>query len=171
MTLTSAERVRLKIADPPTLGAGAGVGDGTAVTFALPHRNLTSATAYLSTTNGWSATGATFDPTGAVTFAARISANSAFRVTYVYSVFSDAEVDEFLTTGGSVIGAAVEACEALMFDGVKRASWSAPDGSSYNDTGAQAHLRELHAILTAQQGDEAIAGGSTASWSLDQGSY
>lgn len=171
MPLTTAERVRLKIQDAPTLGAGAGVGDGTAVTFALPNRNLTSGTAYLATTQGWSATGATFDPTGTVTFAARISANSAFRVTYVYSTFSDAEIDEFLTTGGSVIGAAVEACEALMFDGVKRTSWSAPDGSSYNDTSAQAHLRELHAILTTQQGDEAAAGGSAGSWSLDQGNY
>jgi hypothetical protein len=171
MPLTSAERVRLKIQDPPMLGAGAGVGDGTAVTFALPNRNLTSGTAYLPAAGGWSATGATFDPTGTVTFAARISANSAFRVTYVYSTFSDAEVDEFLTTGGSIIGAAIEACEALMFDGVKRASWSAPDGSSFNDTSAQAHLRELHGILLAQQSDEAVAAGQTASWSLDQGDY
>lgn len=171
MPLTSAERVRLKIQDPPLLGAGAGVGDGTAVVFALPHRNLTSGTAYVSTTIGWSATGAAFDPTGTVTFASRISAGSAFRCTYVYSTFSDAEVDEFLTTGGSIVGAAIEACEALMFDGVKRASWSAPDGSSFNDTAAQGHLRELHAILTAQQADEAIAGGSSASWSLTQGDY
>lgn len=171
MPLTSAERVRLKIADPPTLGAGAGVGDGTAVTFALPHRNLTSGTAYLATTNGWSATGATFDPTGAVTFAARISAGSAFRVTYVYSVFSDAEVDEFLTTGGSIIGASIEAAQSLAFDGVKRASWSAPDGSSYNDTAAQQHIMALLRELHDEQADEAIAGGSSASWSLDQGSY
>ena len=171
MTLTDAQRVRLKIADAPIIGGGAGVGDGTAVTFALPNRNLTSGTAYVAVGGAWSATGATFDPTGTVTFANAISANSAFRATYVYSTFSEDEITDFLAVGGSVVGAAIEACESLMFDGVKRASWGAPDGSRYDDTAAQAHLRELHGILTHQQADEAIAGGSTASWSLTQGDY
>jgi hypothetical protein len=171
MTLTPAQRVRLKISDPPTLGGGAGVGDGTAVTFALPNRNLSSGSAFIAVGGAWSGTGATFDPTGLVTFATAISANSAFRCTYVYSTFSEDEIDDFLAVGGSVIGASLEVCESLMFDAAKRASWSAPDGSSYDDTSAQAHLRELHGILLAQQSDEAAAGGSVGSWSLTQGDY
>lgn len=171
MALTSAQSVRLKIADAPALGAVTGVGDGSATTFALAHRNLTSGSAYVIAAGAWSATGATFDPTGAVTFANVISANSAFRVSYVYSTFSDAEIDHFLTAGGSVIGAALEAAHALAFDGLKRSSWSAPDSSSYDDTAAQRHVIELIGVLEREQGDEAIAGGSTASWSLTQGDY
>jgi hypothetical protein len=171
MTLTSSQRVRLKVADAPVRGEQAGVGDGSAVTFALSQRNLTSGSAFVAVGGAWSGTGATFDPTGLVTFATAISANSAFRCTYVYSTFSDDEITDFLDVGGSVIGAAIEVCETLMFDGAKRASWSAPDGSSYDDTSAQAHLRDLHRILLAQQSDEAAAGGSVGSWSLTQGDY
>ena len=171
MTLTTAQRVRLKISDAPVRGEQAGVGDGSAVTFALSQRNLTSGSAYVAVGGAWSATGATFDPTGAVTFGTAISANSAWRATYVYSTFSEDEITDFLTVGGSVIGAAIEAAQSLAFDGLRRASWAAPDGSSFSDVAAQRHVLDLIAMLEAEQGDEAIAGGSTASWSLTQGDY
>jgi hypothetical protein len=171
MTLTPAQRVRLKISDPPTLGGGAGVGDGSALSFALSQRNLTSGSAYVAVGGAWSATGATFDPTGVVTFATAISANSAWRTTYVYSTFSDDEITDFLAVGGSVVGAAIEAAQSLAFDGLRRASWSAPDGSSYSDVAAQRHVLDLIAMLQVEQGDEATVAGSTASWSLTQGDY
>ena len=175
MTLTSAQSVRLKIQDTPYLGAENLLGDGTAVTFALARRNLSSGSAYVVTTGGYSATGATFDASGAVTFSGRISANSAFRVTYVYSTFSDDEIDHFLTVGKSVVGAALEAAHALAFDGLRRASWGAPDGARFDDTAAQRHVMDLIKMLEDEEredeADEAIAGGSAASWSLEQGNY
>lgn len=171
MPLDSAQRVRLKISDPPVRGEQAGVGDGSALTFALSQRNLTSGSAYVAVGGAWSATGATFDPTGAVTFAQAISANSAWRTTYVYSTFSDTEIDDFLTVGGSVIGAAIEAAQSLAFDGLRRASWSAPDGSSFSDVQAQRHVLDLIAMLQAEQSDEAVEAGQSGSWSLTQGDY
>lgn len=170
MTLTSAERVRLKIQDQPLRGVGQGVGDGTANSFALLHRNLTSGSAYVMLANGWSATGATFDPTGTVIFADAISANSAFRVTYVYSFFSDAEIDDFLLEN-SVNDAAMEAVEALMFDSLKRASWSSPDGSAYDDTAAMRQLMDIYDRLQLNENEEGTIAGGAASWSLTQGDY
>ena len=171
MTLSENQRVRLKVSDPPTLADSVYLGDGTAVSFTLPHRNLTSGTAYVPVAAGWSATGATFDPTGTVTFSARISAGSAFRTTYVYSTFSEEEITDFLALGGNVIGAALEAAHALAFDGLRRARWSAPDGSSWDDQAAQKHVMDLIAMLETEQGDEAAAAGSAESWSLTQGDY
>jgi len=105
----------------PTLADATYNGDGTATTFAMPQRNLTSASAFIAVGNtAWSATGATFNTSGQVAFSGVISANSAFRVTYVYSTFNDDEVDHMLSAGGSVMGGAIEACHALMFDSLRR---------------------------------------------------
>lgn len=171
MTLTDAQRVRLKIQDIPAIADLTHAGDGTANTFGLPHRNLVSATAYVPGAGGWTATGATFDPTGYVQFSAAISANSAFRTRYVYSVFSDAEIDQWLTDGGSVVGAAKEAVQALMFDGTRRARWSSPDGTSWDDTAAIGLLKALYEKLDKEEQDAAIGTGSLGSWSLDQELY
>lgn len=172
MTMTSAQRVRLKISDPPKIGAGAGNGDGTAVSFTLSNNNVVSGTAYvIGAGGGWSATGATFDPTGVVTFATRISAGSAFRVSYVYSTFSEDEIAQFLSDGGSVVGAAKEAIVTLMFDGLRRAVWVGVDGSSFDDTKAQTHLRAIYQTLSDELADEATGSGYAASWSLEQGNY
>ncbi len=172
MTLTDAQAVRLKIQDIPAVADSTFVGDGTAVQFALPQRNLSSASAFVPIGGtAWSATGATFNASGFVEFSGVISASSAWRARYTYSVFSDAEVQHFLDTGGSVNGAALEAVQTLMFDGLKRASWSAPDGTSYNDTAAIGLLRSLYDTLKAEQHEAAISGGANESWSLLQEEY
>lgn len=172
MTLTDNQQVRLKIQDFPALADVTLHGDGTANRFLLPQRNLTSASAYVPAGNtAWSATGATFDASGAVAFSSIISANSAFRLTYTHSTFSDDEVDHFLSEGGSVVGAAKEACVALMFDGQKRASWAAADGTKYDDTKALDSLRGLYATLKDEESDAAGAAASMESWSMNQGDY
>lgn len=170
MALSSAEQVRLKVQDAPLRYEAQGVGDGTATNSALLHRNVTSGTAYVIGPLGWSATGATFNATGLVTFAAPLSAGSAFRVVYVYSFFSDDEIDQFLEAG-SINGAALEAVESLMFDSLKRASWSSPDGSSYNDTAAMRQLMDIYDRLQANESEDGTMAGGTTSWSLAQADY
>lgn len=172
MTLTDAQAIRLKIQDIPAIADTTLAGDGTAVTFALPHRNLSSASAFVPLGGtAWSATGATFNASGFVEFSGVISANSAWRARYVHSVFSDAEIQHFLDTGGSVNGGALEAVQTLMFDGLRRARWSAPDGTSHDDTAAIALLRSLYDTLKAEQYEAAIGGGANESWSLLQEEY
>lgn len=172
MTLTTAQRVRLKIADAPHYVDETRYGDGTANVFTLPYNNITAASAYVPL-NGtaWSGTGCTFNPSGILSFSATISANSAFRYTLQWSVFSDAEIDDFLAVGGTVIGAAIEALGSMMFDATRAAAWEAADGSSYDNRSAQQHLRELYDKLLEAQQQEATTAGGQSSWSVNQGDY
>jgi hypothetical protein len=172
MPLSTAQQVRLRVQDQPTRADVSFMGDGTAVSFGLPQRNISSGTAFVPVAAGWSATGATFDASGFVTFSDRISANSAFRTVYIHSVFSDDDVDQMLADGGTVLGASIEAVQTLMFDGVKRSQWEAPDGTSYDDTKAMDHLREMFKLLTDERADtEGAAAGGWSSWSENQGGW
>ena len=172
MALTTAQQVRLKIQDPPTLADNTYYGDGQSLSFTLPHRNIVSGSAYVFNASGqWSATGATFNTSGSVSFSDIMSAGSGFRTTYVFSNFSDAEVEHFITAGGNVNGAAVQAIEALMFDSLRRARWMAPDGAQYDDTQAQAMLSRMYTQFKEEGAEEAIYGGGFQSWSLNQQDY
>jgi hypothetical protein len=171
VTLTTAQQVRLLISDVPTLADSVYYGDGLRAVFPLPNRNLTTGSAYVPVAAGWSATGATFNPSGSVTFTGTISAASAFRTTYVYSTFSDDEIDTWLTAGGSVNGAAIQAVQTLMFDSLKRASWAAPDGTRYDDKLAQNELKNLYDTLKCEEAEQAVAQGGIAPWGLNQGDY
>lgn len=169
MALTTAQRVRLKIQDQPLLKRVTLVGDGTASAFDLVHRNVTDGSAYVPAAGGWSATGATFVNSGVVGFAGAISAQSAVQVTYVHSTFSNDEIDQFLADGGSIVGAAIEAVQALMFDGLRRQKWAAPDGTEVDDTAAMRLLNDLYKTLKSEEDDEAIvSGGGMTSWSETQ---
>ena len=169
MALTTAQQVRLRIQDIPTLADTLLYGDGTASSFLLPHRNLTTASAYVPWgVTAWSATGATFNPSGMVSFASVIHRQSSFRVTYTHSTFSDAEIDHFTAVGGDVNGAALEAVQALMFDGLKRASWSSPDGTTYSDTAAIGLLKTIYDTLKHEQALAAAGAGGIAEWAMTQ---
>lgn len=174
-TLTTAQQVRLRIQDIPAIADTTLYGDGTADTFSLVQRNQTSATAFVPIGVGgtaWSATGCAFDPAfGSVQFSGVISAQSAFRTRYVFSVFSDDEISGMVVAGGDVVGASIEAVQTLMFDSLKRAVWRAPDGSMYDDTAAQQALKTLFDVLKDQQGDQAAAEGGISEWGLNQGNY
>lgn len=171
MTLTDAQRLRLRIQDQPMLEDRTYYGDGQASVFTLAYTNVSSASAYVSGSAGWTGTGATFNPTGNVAFSGVISANSAFRVTYTYSTFADAEIDQFLADGGGLAGASREACVALMFDATKRARWMAPDGSQFDDTIAMGHLRDMYKELTEEIQQAATLNGVISSWGLSQGDW
>ncbi len=178
MPLNTAQQVRLRVQDQHLRHEMTFPGDGSASAFALPHRNLQSGTAFVFVTaaggtplTGWSATGATFDVSGFVTFASVPSAASALRMTYVHSTFSDDEIGHFTAVGGSVNGAAFEAVEALMFDSLKRAAWAAGDGTTFDDTKAMDQLRFMHSAFKAELQQAEIGMGDVASWAVNQENY
>ncbi len=171
MPLDTGQQVRLRIQDIPTVADLTYTFDGSAKDYALPHRNITSATAYVGTTGGWSATGATFNVTGFVQFATLGSANSAWRARYVYSTFSDDEIGHFTAVGGSIAGAALEAVHTLLFDSLKRAEWAAPDGSTWDDTKAQDTLLKMRDALREEIAESEIGGGGFVSWAQGQGDW
>lgn len=166
MPLTDLERVRQRIQDEPRRVDAVYHGDGTANQFALPHTHLTSGSAFVPAVNGWSATGATFDPSGVVAFSNTISANSAFRVVYVHSVFSDATIDDYITNYGSVNAAALQCAYDLLFDAAKRARWAAA-GASFDDTEAHYALRDVVSALKAELYADSLHAAALTAWSDD----
>lgn len=171
MALGETARLRSFIQDPRRIADVVTYGDGTAALFTLAHANVQEGTAFVPGPGGWSATGATFNTTGFVELATAISANSAVRLRYEHSVFSNDEIGEWFTHGGSFNNAARLAILTLQFDGLRRAKWTAPDGTSFDDTAALARLRELYDLLGQEDENAAIAGGAVGSWSLDQEQY
>lgn len=175
MTLDITAQVRLRIQDRARYASEEFLGDGYNATFKLtqgsPYSVVVAPSAQIRLASAWSATGASFDTgIGLMSFSGTISANSACRAVYMWSVFSDDEVTNFIQAGGgSVAGAALEAVNALMFDGLRRARWSAPDGSSYDDTAAISLLKELEKRLW-EEVRESPEGG-IASWSEQQQYY
>jgi hypothetical protein len=146
MALTTAQQVRLRIADPWRYAQEVRAGDGTASAFKLaqgaPHSTISAASALVATTAGWSASGATFETAlGLATFSGVISAQSAWMAAYQWAVFSDEEVGNFITAGGltvparrfSLPGADVRRREAgewaagrLEFETIRRACTNDP---------------------------------------------
>lgn len=171
MTLTTAQQVRLKIADIPRLADATYYGDGLASAFLLPNYNISSGSAFVSGNGTWVSTGATFNESGMVSFSAAISANSAFRTTYVYSVFSETEISAFIEAGGNVNGAALQVVETLLFDAAKRARWMAADGSSFDDVQAAEFLWKARSAIVDEQMQEGAAAISFQSWTLNQADY
>lgn len=174
MTLTDIQKLRIKISDQPEWHDVTRNGDGTALRFGLsPYRNVTAATAFLPSANtaGWSATTASFNASGYVDMPSIVSANSAFRLYFEESTFSDDECSAFIVDGGGVLGGAIHAVQHLMFDASKRASWGAADGSSYDDRLSMADLRNLYKTLTDELARDGVYGGGTQSWAESQGDY
>lgn len=172
MTLTTAQYVRLRCQDQPRLEIGHYYFDGKATAYSLPHRNLTTASAFVLDAGGqWSATGSTFNTSGQVAFTTALANNSGFRVQYTYSVFSDDEITEFIDRGGSVHGAALEAVRTLMFDGLKRSQWMASDGTQFSDVAAMKLLNDIHDRLEDLVVQEAIGDGGIVGWGETQGDY
>ncbi len=168
MTLTTAQQVRLKIADLPRLADSTYYGDGLASAFLLPHSNLSSGSAYVPGVNTWTPTGATFNESGMVSFSAAISANSAFRTTYVHSVFSETEISAFIEAGGNVNGAAIQALHTLMFDAAKRARWMGSDGSQFDDVAAGEYLWKAYSAIKEEQLQDGAAAVNLQSWTINQ---
>lgn len=169
MTLTTAQQTRLRIQDQPLLYNATLYGDGIADTFYFTQRNITGATAYVPLGGtAWSATGAAWNASGFVQFSGVIHANSAFRVTFQHSTFSDEEIDHFINAGGTVLGAAVEAVQTLMFDSLKRASWKSPDGAAYDDTAAMGQLNGLYDRLKNEETEQADYSAGFQSWAAGQ---
>jgi hypothetical protein len=172
MALTTAQQVRLRIQDIPAIADLSFTFDGSASAFNLDHSNLTSATAFVQGTNQqWSATGATFNASGFVTFSAVGSGGSGYRTRYVHSVFSDDDIGHFTAVGGSVAGAAREAARALLFDSLKRAKWAAPDGTEYDDTKAIDALKNLLEQLEEEIQQDEVGEGGFVSWPLGQANW
>lgn len=175
MALTTAQQVRLRIQAPWQRGEEILYGDGIASGFKLaqgqPHSTIVSATASVNNA-GWSATGCTIDTTyGYATFSGVVSANTAVRFDYLWSVFSDDEIGYFTAVGGTIPGAALEAVRTLMFDGLKRANWQAPDGTKYDDSRVIDLLKAMEERLQAEVERADGPAGGWESWSVNQGNY
>ena len=173
MALTTAQQVRLRISDRWRWAEEYRGGDGTALKFKLgqgaPFSNLSALSAFVPVAAGWSATGGTFDTgLGLVEFSGLVSANSAWRAEYQWSVFSDEEIGQFTAAGATIAGAALEAVRTLMFDSLRRAKWAAPDGTEYDDTAAMAQLRAMHALLLDESTRDDGAQGGIESWAEQQ---
>ena len=175
MPLTGNQALRLRINDRFRYDAEVRAGDGLTTTFKLgqgaPFSTMSAASAYVSAAVGWSATGATFDTAlGTVAFSAAISANTGFRVDYQWAVFSDDELAQFTADGGgSVMGGALYATRALMFDSLRRARWASPDGSQFDDTKAQDQLMQMYSAIwyEIREGPD----GGIESWSQQQQNF
>jgi hypothetical protein len=171
MSLTTAQQIRLKVADIPRLADNVFYGDGLASSFLLPHYNIISGSAFVPNGAAWAPTAATFNASGMVSFANTVSANSAFRITCVHSVFSETEIDNYLEVGGNVNGAAIEAIHTLMFDAAKRARWMSSDGTSFDDVQAADYLWKAYSAIKADVLDEGAAVIGMQSWTMNQGDY
>lgn len=172
MPLTSADLVRQRIQDPLVYEDATYYGDGTATRFKLPHVNLQSGSAWVAPGgNAWVSTGATFNVTGYVDFAQVVSAQSAFRVAYVHSVWSDDTIGEYITAGGGILGAALQCAYDLQFDNGKRSQWMAANGATYNNVQAGHFIKDIISAIKEEMHEEAVGGGSMWSWSETQGEY
>lgn len=164
MALTDLERIRLVIQDKPQTQNAVYTANGVDTRYELAYPNPQEGSAFVETNQRWAMTAASFQADGYVVFPDRVSANSAFRVEYAHTVFTDDELRYYMEAGGDTRGAQILAIETLMFDSLKRAQWGAPDGTSYNDTAAQAQLIKMHERLLKQQSDAAIGFGGVKGW-------
>ena len=169
MPLTTAEQVRATIADPARVFIHPFFADGSGKNYILPHTNVTSGTAEIQDSNQlWSATASTISNSGEFILSHVVSADSALRARYVWSVFSDADIDHYLSAGGNVLGASLLAMRNLMFDSLKRARWASPDGTQYDDTMALNSIDRIYARLKDAHDEEAAVGGGFNNWVLTQ---
>lgn len=171
MPLDVTAQVRSRISDRLRYGEETQAADGLRTTFKLlqgaPASTITAASAYVTAAGGWSSTGATFaTDVGTVTFATALGASVAWYANYQWSIFSQDEITQFLTDGGSVPAAALQAVKTLMFDGLRRARWAAPDGSTYDDTAAMALLQKLYDDIWAELRE--TPSGGIQSWTQEQ---
>lgn len=174
MTLTSADLVRQRVQDITQRADYTLYGDGTANSYGLQHTNIQSASAFVgigSPPTAWSATGCTFDATGFVQFSATISANTAFNVRYVYNVWSDDVIGQYITAGGDVIGAALLCAYDLLFDNAKRSRWMGAQGAQYDNMQAGNFVKDMISALKEEQFEAASQGGQFNSWAETQQDY
>lgn len=170
----TAQLVRQRIQDSARRADYTLYGDGTANSYGLQHENIQSATAFVGIGNpptAWSATGCTFNAGGFVDFSATISAQTAFNVRYVYNVWSDDTIGEYITAGGGVIGAALQCAYDLLFDNVKRSRWMAANGAQYDNMQAGAYVKDIISALRHEMEEEATQYGAMTSWAENQGDY
>lgn len=173
--MTLVDQVRLRIQDRPRYGNEELFGDGYNATFklaqGLPFSFVTACSAFARGAASYTSTGATFDLTlGTMAFSGTISANSAVKATYQWTIFSDDDINTFITAGsGTVAGAALEAVRTLLFDAQKRARWIASDGTQYDDTRTHDMLMKMYDQIWAEL-RETPEGGIEA-WSEQQQYY
>lgn len=162
MTFTSIEQVRLKISDKPTITRELTDGDGTGKYFKLGNAPILLAPipqvrvgGILKTENA----DYTIDyDQGIVTFSAAPTSGAEIDFIYYYTVFSDSEIEQFLTDGaGNTVVAAAYALYAWAADAAKLAkrytlSGGGGLGQVVGDTSVTAkELRETAKALIATE--------------------
>jgi hypothetical protein len=121
MALTDLQRLRLKIADRPSvvLNEQIGAGDGATTKFKTQLAPVVSESETV-TVNGAEQTRDTDysidDGTGVITFDGAPASEAAIKVSYQWTTFSDEELNDLLDQKGSIVGAAIEAIGWLLAD-------------------------------------------------------
>jgi hypothetical protein len=168
----TAQLVRQRVQDFPQPIDDTYYGDGTANRYKFAYTNFVSASAFVAPgATAWSATGATFNVSGYVDFANAISANTAFRIVGVQSVWSDEMIGEYITAGGGVLGAALQCAYDLLYDNVKRSRWMAANGAQYDNMQAGAYVKDIISAIKAEMFEEATQYGAMTSWAENQGEW
>jgi hypothetical protein len=180
MALNSADQLRFFGNDQPRFLIETRYGDGTASSFQVSGAPIVSgATAFGGVPpsafvpiggTAWSGTGATFNyPLGIVSFAAPISANSAFQVDYTYGTFSDQEIDFVTGNFGDMYAMRLALIDNLMSNSYKRARWVAQrGGASYDDSETMSNLMLMRSALIAERTTEQGPLGDIISWDEQQ---
>lgn len=170
MALSSAEQVRLAVADHLRYADYSFTANGASYRYPLQHGNdyyVSGGEAYITgALTNFAA--ATFQ-SGHVTFPnTNVSAGSAVRLSYYYAVFSPDDIEYFLGNAGTITDAAVSAAQVLMFDSLKLAAWGAADGMRYDQTKAQDQIRAIYDRLRQRQVEEAhsVAGSNIFNWTV-----
>lgn len=167
MALTDIQAVRLKTGDKSNINREVARGDGTSVVFKLGHVNILATSAYQIWVAGSSQT-ETIDYTidteqGVVTFTTAPADNAEIIFQYYWAVFSDEEVEYFISeAGGSTTEASSKLLYALAADAAKVAmretlAGGGAFGSTTRDTSLTAQeLREtaraLHNLYAEEEG-------------------
>lgn len=174
----TAELLRRHIADRPRLAIETYYGDGTASVFSISGTPIVTGctaqgafqpSAFVPVGNSWSATAASFDYNlGTVAFSGVISANSAFQVRYTYATFSDAEIDQVVSSYGMLQDMQLDLIDTLMADSYRRARWASQRGAYYDDSLTMTNLMMMRSALFASKTVEQGPLGTIISWGAQQ---
>mgnify|MGYP000843537044 CR=1 FL=1 len=118
MALTDLERLRLAVADRPrvTLREQVGTGNGTRTQWQVQLYPVESASETVLVNETPVVTYTLDDATGLLTFTAAPANNATVIVTYRWTTFSDAELNDLLDRGLSVTRAAIQVIRWLLAD-------------------------------------------------------
>lgn len=125
MEFTELQLLRKELADPYKTAFDENSGDGNTTIFKLSHGNLATYEVFLDDVIRVEDTHYTMNSEeGVVKFLVPPEDGVSIEVTYRFSAFSDAELEEFLSSEGSISGALLRCVDILLMDSARRFDYS-----------------------------------------------